>query len=111
MGHGNSTHVLILLGCLVVACGCSSKQGGARRYPLEGTVVSIEKPLHQATIDHKEIRGFMVAMTMPYSLPDETALDRLRAGDSITATVVVSEGRRWLEDVHVVKHGPAPPVR
>jgi Cu/Ag efflux protein CusF len=100
---------ILILGCLVLACGCSSKPEEAKRYRLEGTVVSIDKPQHQARIQHKEIPGFMGAMTMSYTIRDDAALDSLRVGDSMTATVVVTDTKVWLEDVHLIKHG-APPA-
>ena len=102
---------LIVLLALVIACGCSSKTTATRRYHLEGTVVSVDKPLHQATINAKEIPGFMAAMTMPYNVPDDAALDTLYANDSITATVVVTDSKSWLQDVQVVKHATAAPHR
>ena len=102
---------LVVLSVVVAcACACSSKHAATKRHHVEGTVVSIEKPLHQVTIDHKEIPGFMSAMTMPYSVPDDVALSKLSLGDSITATVVVSDSKTWLEDIQVVKHGSPPGV-
>ena len=102
----NAISVLIVLVCLAV-CACSAKPAAAKRYHLEGTVVSTDKPLHQAMIQHKDIPGFMGAMTMAYTFPNDKDLDKLSAGESITATVVATDSKVWIEDVHVVK--PAPP--
>jgi Cu/Ag efflux protein CusF len=50
-------------------------------------------------VDHEAIRGFMSAMTMFYPVKDSRAIEGLRAGQAIAATVVVSGGTYWLEDV------------
>ncbi|MGH9520994.1 MAG: copper-binding protein [Terriglobales bacterium] len=94
--------VLVVLLCLA-ACGCSAKPAAAKRYHLEGKVISIDKPLHQAMIQHKDIPGFMGAMTMAYTVPNDQDFDKLSAGESITATVVASDVKIFLEDVRVVK--------
>ena len=74
-----------------------------RRYRLEGTVVSIDKAQQRLVVDHKDIPGFMGAMTMPYPIADASDLDRLSPGDQITADVVVSPDRIQLKNVVVVK--------
>ena len=105
---------LIALGYLVLACACSPKPAATakpepKRYRLEGNVVAIDKSRHEVTIDHKQIPGFMDAMTMPYTLPDEAVLGGLTVGDSITAALVVADDKSWLEEVRVIKRGTQPP--
>jgi hypothetical protein len=56
-------------------------------------------------VDHKEIPGFMKAMTMPYNVKKEEDLTKVSAGDRIAADVVVSaEEGRYLENVKVTGH-------
>jgi Cu/Ag efflux protein CusF len=81
----------------------SQTQPQERRYHLSGTVVSIDKTQKRAVIDHKEIPGFMVAMTMAYPVVDGQTLNTLRPGDQITGDVVVTSGGMHLENVLVVK--------
>jgi Cu/Ag efflux protein CusF len=93
--------------------GCSSpkppqpvSQSGPatpRRYSLQGRVVSIEKGKQQVVVDHGEITGFMMAMTMGYSVKNPTVLDSLSPEDRITADVVVNGDDVWLENIVVVK--------
>jgi Cu/Ag efflux protein CusF len=93
--------------------GCSSPKpvqpvsqsapSGPRRYSLNGRVVSIEKEKHQVVVDHGEITGFMMAMTMGYSVKNPDLLDSLRPEDQITADVVVNGDDVWLENIVVVK--------
>jgi Cu/Ag efflux protein CusF len=65
--------------------------------------VSIEKEKHQVVVDHGEITGFMMAMTMGYSVKNPDLLDSLRPEDQITADVVVNGDDVWLENIVVVK--------
>ncbi|MBZ5628974.1 MAG: copper-binding protein [Acidobacteriia bacterium] len=90
----------------VLTLGCSSKQ--VRRYQLEGKIVSVAMDRHEVVVDHKAIPGFMEAMTMPYSLPDEQALKSLQPGDRIEATVAVARGKVWLENLRIVAPATAP---
>ena len=83
------------------ACG----QPGVKHYPLQGTVVSVDKAQQHLVIDHKDIPGFMGAMTMPYPVADAKVLDQVGPGDQITADVVVSDTSVRLEKVVVVKKG------
>jgi Cu/Ag efflux protein CusF len=93
--------------------GCSSpkpaqpvSQSGPsapRRYSLTGRVVSVEKDKQQVVVDHGEITGFMMAMTMGYSVKNPTVLDSLSPEDQITADVVVNGDDVWLENIVVVK--------
>ncbi|MGH9938539.1 MAG: copper-binding protein, partial [Blastocatellia bacterium] len=62
-------------------------------------VISVERELRQVTIEHEEIKGYMGAMTMPFPLNDEKALDRIKKNDRIEATLVVGSGKWGLENV------------
>jgi protein SCO1 len=95
---------VFLLALSLAAAACKSGgQGDEKRYHLEGTVVSIDQAQGRLVIDHKEIPGFMGAMTMPYPTADPKDLDRVSPGDQITADVVVGQNRIRLENIVVVK--------
>lgn len=72
-----------------------------RRYTLTGKVLSIERELKQVVVEHEEIKGYMEAMAMPFSLPDEKTLNKLKKDDRIQATLVVGVGYWRLENVVV----------
>jgi Cu/Ag efflux protein CusF len=100
--------ILTGLSLSVWLAGCSSpkpaqQEQGPRRYSLHGRVVSVEKAKQQVTVDHGEIPGFMMAMTMGYSVKSPNLLDSLSPEDQITADVVVNENDVWLENIVVVK--------
>jgi protein SCO1/2 len=78
---------------------------GARRFPLAGRVVSVDRSTRQVTLAHDRVDGFMEAMTMPFLVRDEADLARLQAGDAVTATLVVDGARSWIEAVRIVDRG------
>jgi Cu/Ag efflux protein CusF len=80
---------------------------GPQRYSLQGRVVSVEKAKQQVVVDHGEIPGFMMAMTMGYSVKNANQLDPLSPEDQITADVVVNGNDVWLENIVVVKKASA----
>jgi Cu/Ag efflux protein CusF len=101
----------ICLGVWLLGCSspkpaqpvAQSAPAGPRRYSLNGRVVSIEKDKQQVVVDHGEITGFMMAMTMGYSVKNPSLLDSLHPEDQITADVVVNGNDVWLENIVVVK--------
>jgi protein SCO1/2 len=100
------THFIILaLSSLILfanQCG-----GTAKRYQLEGKIISIDQSQHQLVVSHSDIPGFMPAMVMPFNLKDASALNELSKGDEITATLVVNRSESWLENLRVVRKGSA----
>ncbi len=99
-----STVFIVALVLSITAGACrGTAPSQERRYRLEGTVVSIDKAQQRLVVDHKEIAGFMGAMTMPYPIADPADLDRLSPGDQITADVVVTPERIQLKNIVVVK--------
>ncbi len=94
----------ISLSVWLSGCGSSKPaQQAPRRYSLNGRVVSIEKAKQQVVVDHGEITGFMMAMTMGYSVKNPSVLDSLSPEGQITADVVVNGDDVWLENIVVVK--------
>ena len=99
--------------CLMLA-GCGGQQAPApqaqaKRFPLKGTVVSIDRPQQRIVVDHEEIPGFMAAMAMPYPVAEPKLLDVASPGDQITADVVVTDTAARLENIVVVKKAEPKP--
>src|SRR5215813_9886665 len=92
-----------LLFCLF-ASSCNSKSktpeasSSAQRYEIKGKVVSADRANHKVTIQHEDIKGYMEAMTMPFTLLDDWVYPELKPGSQIQATLVVDQGRSWLEN-------------
>jgi Cu/Ag efflux protein CusF len=74
-----------------------------RRYDLKGVVQSVDKAKKRATIKHEKVGDLMGAMTMPFLIKDEKALNEMEPGDRIKATLVTtSDGGQWLEKVTII---------
>jgi len=74
-----------------------------QRYPFKGKVIAVDAEHHSVTVEHDEVKGYMGAMTMPFPLRDEKLYGVLKAGDMITATLVVGDSGWALEAVKVMK--------
>jgi len=101
---------IVVMGGAATGIGIAQTPGQSvppKHFKLEGTVKSVDAQNHKLVVDHKEIPGFMKAMTMPYNAKKEEDLTKVSAGDQIAADVVVSadEGR-YLENVKVTAHAP-----
>jgi protein SCO1/2 len=84
------------------ACGSSTE----RTYRLQGQVLAVAPERQQATIKHEEIKDFMAAMTMSYTMKDPGELSGLAPGDLINATLVVETNGAFLTDVRKVGEAP-----
>ncbi len=70
-----------------------------KHYELRGKVVSADRDAGTVTVAHDAIPGFMPAMTMPYPLKDRWAFNVLKPGQNVSATLVVTSERSWLEGI------------
>jgi len=96
---------LVLIASALVH-GCSPPppdQNRGQRYELKGKIVSFNKAQQQVVVQHETIPGFMDAMTMPFTLKEDSTFDVMRAGDRIQATLVVDDERTRLEDAIITQ--------
>jgi protein SCO1 len=98
----------VIAAVLLVACQHQAEPA-AKRYHLEGTVVSVDLDQEVLVVNHGPIPGFMGAMTMGYAVRDRHQLAGLSPGDEITADVVVQGTDSWLEHIVVVKKASGAP--
>lgn len=99
---------LLLLAIASVSCrapGSSEASPNAKRYDLKGKVVAVDKAERRVTVDHEEIGDYMSAMTMPFAVRknDYWALDVLKPGDRVTASLVVDNGMTWIENIVITE--------
>ena len=95
--------LILIFGLIASACSSTSTKSpeasnAAQRYEVKGKVVSANKADHKVTIAHEEIKGYMEAMTMPFTLLEDWVYSELKPGAQIQATLVVDQGRSWLEN-------------
>ncbi|HTV58198.1 MAG TPA: SCO family protein [Verrucomicrobiae bacterium] len=97
-----------------VPAGCAKRSlqqsQNARRYPLIGTVVSVNKDQNTVIVDGQAIPGFMDAMTMPYPVHDPRILEGLQPGDQITGDVIVGTGGAYLQNIAVMQKSAGIPA-
>lgn len=93
------------------ACGTrpatNSGSPTAKRYPLKGKVISVDKQAKIAKIDHEAIEGFMPAMEMDFPIREDWVWEELRPGADIRAQLVVDNTAKepyWLEEIGIVAH-------
>lgn len=87
------------------SCG-NGISSNAKRFELHGKVVSVQPEDKQVTVTHDQIPGYMDAMTMPFSVRNTSLLSEMKAGDEITASLVVDGSRSWLDEISIVRSVP-----
>lgn len=98
----NRLFISFLLACVCFNASCW-RNSNEKRYDLKGRVVVVEPEKHLVTVSHEEVKGFMPAMTMPFTVRSESDLQILAPEDQITATLVVDGSHSWLEDLIIVR--------
>ena len=99
---GTKWFLALLLVCLCFSASCK-RSGSEKRYDLKGKVLVVEPDKHLVTVSHEDIKGYMPAMTMPFTVPSESDLQLLAPDDQITATLVVDGSQAWLEDLIITR--------
>lgn len=95
--------LLFFIGCQRAAN--TSASSNAKRYPLVGKVVSVDKNAKRATIAHEEIPGYMSAMTTEFPIREDWVWNDLTPGSEINAELVVDNAAKdpfWLEKIGIV---------
>lgn len=92
IGKRFSRAVLLMAGFLFLA-GCQSAPPPAKRYPLQGEVISVDAPHQLVTVKHGDIPGLMSAMTMQYMAADQKQVEAVHPGDKISAELVIPEDK------------------
>lgn len=101
---------LIILLVLFLFTSCQKPEapatkGEAKRYPLKGKVVAVNKEKKSATIDHEAVADYMPAMTMDFPIHEDWVWDDLVPGSEIRAELVVDNAAKdpyWLEKIGIV---------
>ena len=108
---------VFLISCQQSATNTATTSAEAKRYPIKGKVISVDKANKKAKIDHEAIEGYMPAMEMDFPIHEDWVWNDLVAGSEITAELVVDNTAKdpyWLEKIGILaaaKPGqPPPPV-
>jgi protein SCO1 len=113
----NTRKTLLLTLFVLVVLNLSGCQSGRhervrspteKSYDLSGKVVVVEKDKHLLTVAHEDIKDYMPAMTMPFTVGEQSAWvfespHEVVPGDQITASYIVDGAKSWLEDIVITK--------
>jgi Cu/Ag efflux protein CusF len=92
---------LLLIVALLLA-GCSKQPVNhepIRKYHIDGEIVRLDPDTQSAVIRHKDIEGWMKAMTMDYPFRSKEDYAKLHPGDHITGTVFVQGDDFWVGEI------------
>lgn len=103
--HGTASELEDALRQAAHSASASAPTASEKRYPLDGEVVSIDTKAAELTVRHKDIPGYMTAMTMAYKVNESHAINGVAVGDHIHANLVVSKDGTYLENIAVTKQG------
>ena len=98
------TVVIAFIALSLLACGKSEPQkpvdvAGQKVYEMRGKIVSRNRGENTLNIDHEEIKGFMEAMTMDYSVRGAKVDQLPPDGSKIRAKLHVVDDGFWVSDV------------
>ncbi|HMS08425.1 MAG TPA: SCO family protein [Pyrinomonadaceae bacterium] len=101
--------VIFIILAALFAFGCQAEEPQktsetAKRYPLTGKVISVDKAAKTARIEHEEIVGFMEKMTMDFPIREDWVWEDLVPGAIVYAELVVDSTAKdpyWLEKVSI----------
>jgi protein SCO1/2 len=96
--------VLLFTACQRQGAQPQNASDTAKRYPLKGKVVSVDRAAKKATIDHGDIPGYMGPMTMEFPVRADWVWDDLTPGSEVRAELVVdnAKGEYWLENLGIL---------
>jgi len=99
--------------CLLALASCRQPDANTRQFELQGQILAVRPDRHEVVIKHQDIKGFMQAMTMPFTVRDDSLLDGKQPGDLVTATLVIGETSAYLSTLAKTGHEavaePPPP--
>jgi protein SCO1/2 len=76
----------------------------AARYPVTGIVLKVDQARHTFDASCAAIPGYMEAMEMSYSVPDNRELANLKPGAYVDFTLVVEKNRSYAESIHIHRY-------
>lgn len=109
----------VLLALVVTGCGPDSGSSAGRapagesitNYDVRGVVVSVAPAESKVVIRHEEVPGYMMAMTMPFTVRGTNELEKVKAGDGVRFRMRVTETDGWIDRIQVVSNAaPASPA-
>ncbi|HWI17771.1 MAG TPA: SCO family protein [Vicinamibacterales bacterium] len=98
---------LLIAGLVILGSACSSDPE-IPTYELKGQILVVKPETNEVLVKHEDIKGFMPAMTMPYTVKDTALLKDRVPGDLITATLHVASDGPYLSNINKTGTAPLP---
>ena len=92
---------------LAILAGCRAAPP-PKEYRVVGQILHVNPAEHQVTLAHRDIVGFMPAMTMTFRVKEETMLDGRKAGELVDATLSVQGTDAWISRLAATGTAPLP---
>lgn len=94
---------LILVAVMLAACfpAAHAQQSGQKEHTFRGKVEKVDAKAKMLTVNGEKVDGWMGAMTMSYAVDKADVIEKVKAGDQITAKVYDGDFKT-LHDVQVV---------
>lgn len=113
-GFRNISLLLLLFASLVSACG---RAPAGRQYEFRGQILDVRAADRMVTIRHDDIKDFMPAMTMPFTVKDAKLLEGKARGDLVKGILLVTDMDAYVTRLDTVGHAdvvataaPPPPT-
>ena len=94
-----------LVAMLFALAACGGDSG--RDWDVEGVVLDVNLEYQQVLIDHKEIEGFMPAMTMNFDVADPALLKGVQKGRGVSFRLHYDGERYTVTQIRVLSEGEA----
>jgi len=106
-----ATFIGVALGVLMLLPAVHA-QRGKKEYAFRGKVEKVDTKAKTLSVNGEDVPGWMMGMTMTYSVDKPDVINTVKAGDQITAKVYDGDFKT-LYEVQVVppKSNPAPPKK
>lgn len=107
-GHGAAGGVGSGTGTGTVLTGGGATPAGV--YAVTGVVREVRDGGSNVMIRHETIPGYMMAMTMPFTVRDPREVASVKSGDKVTFRLLVTDDESWIDSVKRVGIDDAPPT-
>ncbi|HAB16235.1 MAG TPA: hypothetical protein DCE44_07280 [Verrucomicrobiales bacterium] len=84
----------------------ANAEAGITNYAVTGVVRSLKPEDKTVVIRHEEIPGYMIAMTMPFTVRDSKELAGVNPGDGVAFRMRVTANDAWIDEVRVTSNAP-----
>ena len=93
----------IVIGVMLTLClsAAHAQQSDKKEHTFRGTVEKVDTKDKTLTVNGEKVEGWMAAMTMIYAVDKEDVVNKVKAGDQITAKVYDGDFKT-LHDVQVI---------